>query len=134
MAGNLMAEDRCSACRAPVRPVITEQGRHRDLDPGPVDGGNVIIVEVAGNIRARVLTGSSGGPDGAETFRMHQCPPPPPPGPACDSCRLPMMPREFAIRTKQERHAACEPDHLEQLQVEARQEAARRARARRGRK
>jgi|GEM_PF-6303367 len=125
-----MPEDVCTSCRAPVRPVITENHRHRDLDPDPTPNGNVVMVEIDGQRRARVLTGSSGGAEGAETYRIHQCPPAPTPGPACDNCRWPMMPREFVIRTGQQRHAACEPEFLDQLRDEQLQAAARRRRRR----
>jgi hypothetical protein len=52
-----MSDDTCADCGQPTRWVITEQGRRVELDPEPVDGGNVVPVTVDGHVRARILDG-----------------------------------------------------------------------------
>lgn len=110
--------------------MITVKGKIRDLDPTPTEHGNhVMITTPAGHIRALIITGSSEEPDG-HRYRAHRCPPPLPDGPPCDTCRRPMNPRQFSLRTNQLRHAGCEPEFTDQIETERRTQAARDARKR----
>jgi hypothetical protein len=49
--------DTCSDCGRPVLVVVSEQGRRLELDPDPVDGGNIVPFDVDGRPLARVLAG-----------------------------------------------------------------------------
>lgn len=65
-----MTADVCSDCKQPTRWVITELGRRIELDPQPVEGGNVVPVTVDGHVRARVLGGDQ-LPHEGDTWRRH---------------------------------------------------------------
>jgi hypothetical protein len=125
-----MAEDTCTTCRAEVKPVITERGQLRNLDPTPTEAGNhMMITTDAGYVRARVLTGGTEQPAGdVDRYRVHRCPPPPPPGPACGCCGLPMH-RELATALRWDTHPACDPEMQDQIALELQQARARQFRA-----
>lgn len=115
--GDVEGERPClrgGGCGATVRWVLTVNHRRLDLDVDPDTNGTVIIVELDGRIRARVLTGVE-MPAQQQAFRMHRCPPKRErPGPACAGCQLP-MPRDLAITEGWTHHPSCEPAFLLRL-------------------
>lgn len=119
----MAGQDVCSACHAPVRRVITEGAKIRDLEPTPrEDGNHIVVVRGDGTVRTRVLTGTE-MPAQQEAFKAHQCPPKEPPGPACAACLLPMN----AELTRLERwsfHPCCDPNPARQW---AREQSRRRS-------
>jgi hypothetical protein len=64
--------DRCDDCRRLIRCAVTVHGKRVCLDPAPVTDGNVALVLVDGEERARLLPGSGPRPEGV-TWRLHRC-------------------------------------------------------------
>jgi len=102
MAG-IETDDRCPRCGAPVRWRLSVEGTRLRLDVKPDPKGTVIVVEVGGKIRARVLDGKE-MPAQQEAFKLHGCTSTGPPPPKCAVCRGPMMPAEFFRKMKLTTH------------------------------
>jgi hypothetical protein len=109
-----MAGDVCSKCGAAVMLVITAGSLIRKLDPEPRPGGNHIITQIDGKMRATVLTGAE-MPAQQEAFKVHVCEQVDRPGPPCTVCRRPMH-RELATTLRWTTHPGCDAsDHIEEL-------------------
>jgi hypothetical protein len=101
--------DVCSGCGQPVKTVITEGGKVRDLNPEPNPNGNHTMITVDGRVRAHVATGEE-LPLTETAYKVHQCPPKPAPGTPCTVCGHPMN-RELNDREPNTMHPCCEPQY-----------------------
>jgi hypothetical protein len=112
----------CTLCHAPIRWLVSVGSRRFPLDVDPHPAGNVIVVEVDGKIRARILNGTE-MPAQQTAYRKHECPRTAPPGPRCTVCRE-RMNRDLALLERWTSHPACDPDYQRER---ARQDTASKA-------
>jgi hypothetical protein len=113
-------QNACTLCHADIRWVITLGNRRWPLDVTPHEDGTVILVDVDGAVRARILNGPE-LPAQVEAYRQHECPKPKRPGPRCAVCVLPMD-RELALLEHWTTHPCCDPRYQRE---KARQDQAR---------
>ena len=126
----------CDDCHETILRLFTIGGRLIDLDPEPHDDGNRTIVTVAGDIRARTLTGTDLPAPAGTAHKVHWCPAKGPTGPPCANprCDLP-LPREIGGKPcLWTYHPACEPEFTDQLLEEQRARVRRQFKPRRRRK
>lgn len=107
----------CPLCRRSVLQVITEGGVGLELNPDPVEGGNVVPVKRGGVMRARILGGSETTAEGpAWVKHVTTCPETPDArrrraaaGPRCLVCTGPLDAALARIEPQYQTHPACDP-------------------------
>lgn len=102
-------QDLCPKCGAVTFWRLSVEGTRLRLDTVPDPGGNVVLTQVDGKDRARVLTGAE-MPAQQEAFTQHKCTKPSRP-PRCQVCGRAMLPAEFFRRTGRTVHPGCDPSH-----------------------
>lgn len=102
--GGIETEDRCPQCGASVVWRRSVLGTRLRLDAAPNPAGNVIIVDLEGKARAKVLTGAQ-MPAQQEAWRRHQCPQPL----RGKHCGRVMAPADLFLALGWDDHPGCDP-------------------------
>jgi len=109
MAG-IETEETCPRCGARVWWRLSVEGTRLRLDADPSAAGTVIILDLAGAVRAKCLTGPE-LPAQQEAFRMHACARPAgPPDPNCVVCGR-AMPGDIARELGWIDHPGCDQEY-----------------------
>jgi hypothetical protein len=88
------AQEKCPLCGAVVFRRLSVERTLLRLDAVPDPAGNVILIEIAGKTKAKVLCGPE-MPAQDVAYKQHRCPSSGRPGPPCAVCRQPMDPAEL---------------------------------------
>jgi hypothetical protein len=112
----------CEECGEQILRLFTISGQLVDLDPNPHDDGTRIVVTVAGDIRARTLTGHDLPAPAGTGHRQHWCPAKGDVGPSCANprCSLPMARTMDGKPNRDSYHPSCEPWFQDLLLAEKR--------------
>lgn len=116
--------DTCATCHAPIRWVLTEAGRRMPIDFDPSPDGNVVARNVAGSIRAHILTGNElpaqetayvphhrTCPDAEQHKRRKRAA-----TPKCRACGYRLD--EWLVKRGKHHHVNCEPPDVREVAAE----------------